>query len=110
MLNSIKIDKNKIPSEILHSLKLNGVCFFPNFFDINFIKDLEEEYDKILSLPANIVPDHIKNEVLHTKSVNPLSFDFANFPKLKELVNNHIYYKISKLYYKFQYVFQRKIF
>lgn len=110
MLNSIKIDKNKIPSEILCSLKLNGVCFFPNFLDANFIKDLEEEYDKILSLPANIIPDHIKNEVLHTKSVNPLSFDFANFPKLKELVNNHFFSKISKLYFKFQFVCPSKIF
>jgi hypothetical protein len=110
MLNSIQIDKNKTTSEILYSLKLNGVCFFPNFLAVNFIRDLEEEYDKILSLPTNIVQDHIKNDVLHTKSVNPLSFDFTNFPKLKQLVNNHFFYQISKLYFKFQFVCPSKIF
>lgn len=96
--------------DIFLKLKKFGVVYIDNFFTDDDIKNLNLEFDKILDLPDSSVPTHFKNEVLHSKNLNPLKFNFNNYPVLNQIYNNNLFKEISKKYFQRDFVYAQKFF
>lgn len=105
-LVSIRSDKE----DIFYKLKKFGVVYIENFFDNEEIKNLNKEFDKILDLPDNIVPTHVKNEVIHSKNLNPIKFDFKNYVMLSKIYNNSFFKEVSKFFFDKDYIYAKKFF
>ena len=100
-----QIDANSI----IDKLTTYGVCYIENFFSNNDIFNLNKESADIFS-DNSIVPDHLKNDVLHSKNLDTNNFNFDNFPTLNKIRSNELFKLISKIYFKKNYTFAKKIF
>ena len=94
---------------IVDKLERYGVCFIENFFSNNDISALNKESSDIFR-EDSIVPDHLKNDVIHAKNLDTSNFNFANFPTLNKIRLNQLFISISKIYLKNNYTFAKKIF